>query len=234
MSLNGRIKERRKQIRLTQPEFAKAVNSSLATIRRWESGRTVPDGDKIKEIAQALNTTGAYLMGETDNPNRSTDENISFDGEAYIARIPEKLVKIKVLSFSACMGGGFDNEGESVDIIDELLLPIGDVGVMGPEEPFAVEVQGQSMSPTIEDGVRVIVNPNIMPGRGEVCMARFLMRGYMRDAIKFYHPTPDGGIILKSSEKSGVPPMEFSSKEVNDGDVKIVGRVMSYNITVRL
>ena len=229
MSLKERIKERRKRSGLTQPEFARAVHSSLATIRRWESGRTTPDGEKIKDIAQVLNTTGAYLMGETDNPGKG-----DLLDESHVVRIPEQLVKIKVLSFSACMGGGFDNEGENVEVIDELLLPIGDVGVMSPEEPFAVEVQGQSMSPTIEDGVRVIVNPNIMPGRGEVCMARFLMRGYMRDAIKFYYPTADGGVVLKSSEKSGVPPMEFTAKELADGDVKIVGRVMSYNITVRL
>ena len=232
--INERIVQARKQKRLKQTDLAKLLNVSIDTVRRWEQGKRAPTVDKLQPLANALDTTISYLTGDIDIPEHLPPAQAPASEDVHVVRVPDKLVKIKVLSFAACMGNGFDNEGEAVDIIDELLLPIGDVGVMGPEEPFAVEVQGQSMSPTIEDGVRVIVNPNIKPGRGEVCMARFLARGYLRDAIKFYHPTPDGGVILKSSEKSGVPPMEFTAKEVNDGDVKIVGRVMSYNITVRL
>ena len=232
--ISERIVKARKQKRLKQTELAGLLNVSIDTVRRWEQGKRAPTVDKLQPLADALDTTISYLTNDVDSPSSQPPVYVGQTDDSHVVRIPEQLVKIKVLSFSACMGSGFDNEGENVEVIDELLLPIGDVGVTGPEEPFAVEVQGQSMSPTIEDGVRVIVNPNIMPGRGEVCMARFLMRGYMRDAIKFYYPTADGGVVLKSSEKSGVPPMEFTAKELADGDVKIVGRVMSYNITVRL
>ena len=228
MLVSNNIKYAREQKKISQAKLAEVLGVKSNTVWRWENQKATPSAETLMKIAEALDTSPATLLvgGEIASPPTVDD--------SHVVRIPEQLVKIKVLSFAACMGSGFDNEGENVEVIDELLLPIGDVGVTGPEEPFAVEVQGQSMSPTIEDGVRVIVNPNIMPGRGEVCMARFLMRGYMRDAIKFYYPTADGGVVLKSSEKSGVPPMEFTAKELADGDVKIIGRVMSYNITVRL
>lgn len=45
-------------------QLADAVNVSEATISRWESGN-IPNmrRDKIYDLAKALNTTPAYLMG---------------------------------------------------------------------------------------------------------------------------------------------------------------------------
>ena len=230
MSITERLRERRKQSGLTQPEFAQAVKTSLATVRRWEGGKTIPDGDKISDIARVLNTTAAYLLGETDNPNR----NAARRGDTLLTRLPGKMVAIKVLSIAACMVKGFDNEGEPTEVIDEILLSPSDVGIMGPEEPFALVVEGNSMAPLIEDGDRVVVNPNIPPGRSEACLARFRDGGYLRDAVKFYFPTLTGGIVLKSSETSGVLPMEFTAQEVRDGDIIIVGRIMSFGKWRRL
>ncbi|MBQ7263692.1 MAG: helix-turn-helix domain-containing protein [Synergistaceae bacterium] len=220
----GRIKHYRDQLGLTQEELAHKVGVHVNTIRRWEQGKQSPDARKLASLADAFGTTTAHLLDSGDAPQI----------EDRVMRIPDKLVKIKVLSIDACMGKGFDNDGEPVDVIDELWVAPGDVGIMGPDEPFAIEVHGASMAPTIEDGVRVIVNPNIPPGHGDICLARFLVDGWLRDAVKFYYPRQGGGFVLKASEGSGVPPMEFTSQDVEAGYVRIVGRVMSYSITVRL
>ncbi|MDR0648360.1 MAG: helix-turn-helix domain-containing protein [Synergistaceae bacterium] len=68
MFLVPRMKERRKVSRLTQPELATLVKVSAKTVGRWESGERKPDTDEAARIAASLNTSVAYLLGETDDP----------------------------------------------------------------------------------------------------------------------------------------------------------------------
>ena len=71
MGIGERLKSIRKG-KYTQAELAEILGVHETTIRRWESGRD--DGPKEKmlsKIAAALNTTVAYLSGETDNPEHS-------------------------------------------------------------------------------------------------------------------------------------------------------------------
>ena len=124
--------------------------------------------------------------------------------ESNVRLLSERIVEIPIYPISACMGKGFDNEGEACAAIDTLYLSRDSVGVDAPERPFALLVEGNSMSPAIEDGERIVVNPNITLGRGDVCLARIRSNGYLRDAVKFYFPRPDGGCILKSSETSEI------------------------------
>ena len=39
-----RVKEIRRKLRVSQPEFARMIGVSPATLRNWEQGRTYPDG----------------------------------------------------------------------------------------------------------------------------------------------------------------------------------------------
>jgi putative transcriptional regulator len=38
------IKDIRKKLKVSQPEFARMIGVSAATLRNWEQGRTYPDG----------------------------------------------------------------------------------------------------------------------------------------------------------------------------------------------
>ena len=72
-----RIKNLRKQNRLTQEELAEKVNISPMTARRWEWGQRSPRAEELQKLAEALNTTSAYLLGDTDDPrpvNSSVDK----------------------------------------------------------------------------------------------------------------------------------------------------------------
>lgn len=70
MSTTGeRIKARRKQLSISADELAERVGVSRSTVFRWEKG----DVEKIpalelNSIAQALQTTDAYLFGAVDDP----------------------------------------------------------------------------------------------------------------------------------------------------------------------
>lgn len=63
MTIGERIKARRIELNLTQDELAKKAGyKSRSSINKLESSRTLPS-TKIEKMAEALDTTPAYLMG---------------------------------------------------------------------------------------------------------------------------------------------------------------------------
>lgn len=65
-----RIKLCRKKEKLNQQELADKIGVSVVTVKRWENvkSNSVPTSSNIIDIAKVLNTTAAYLLGETNNP----------------------------------------------------------------------------------------------------------------------------------------------------------------------
>ncbi len=73
MKTNDKIKFLRKELGLTMLEVAKKVGVSEATVSRWESGHISNlKGDKIRLLAEVLQTSIAYLLIE-DEPCRTFD-----------------------------------------------------------------------------------------------------------------------------------------------------------------
>ena len=70
MTVGDRIKRRRSDLHLTQDEVASKVGTIKQTIYKYEQNKitNIPT-DMIAEIAQALETTPAYLMG-WDEPKK--------------------------------------------------------------------------------------------------------------------------------------------------------------------
>ena len=58
-----RIKQKRKEQRLTQQELADKVGVSLMTVLRWEKGERTPNTSIMSRLAESLNTSVEYLMG---------------------------------------------------------------------------------------------------------------------------------------------------------------------------
>ena len=58
-----RIKQKRKEQRLTQQELADKVGVSLMTVLRWEKGERTPNTSIMNRLAESLNTSVEYLMG---------------------------------------------------------------------------------------------------------------------------------------------------------------------------
>lgn len=64
MNVGARIKIRRKEINMKAYELASKINVSLSTLYRYEKGDIEKmSTDVLKEIADALSTTPADLMG---------------------------------------------------------------------------------------------------------------------------------------------------------------------------
>lgn len=69
MSIGSRIKQRRRELKISAEMLAEKIGVSPATIYRYENGSIMNMGtDKVDAIAEALSIEPKYLMGWEDMP----------------------------------------------------------------------------------------------------------------------------------------------------------------------
>lgn len=64
MNVGERIKQLRKEKNLTLRELAEKADISISFLSDIENGRSNPSLERLKAIAEALDTTVSYLLGE--------------------------------------------------------------------------------------------------------------------------------------------------------------------------
>ena len=70
----NRLKELRKEKKLTQKELADKINVSKITVLRWENGERQIKPDKAEKLADFFGVSVGYLLGYTNNPKLYSDE----------------------------------------------------------------------------------------------------------------------------------------------------------------
>lgn len=66
----------RKGLRISQSEVAKQLGTSISVISRYERGEMLPSIDTAKRLADVLNTSIAYLLGDSDNEQLLQDKEL--------------------------------------------------------------------------------------------------------------------------------------------------------------
>lgn len=62
----SRIKERRRELKMTQTELAKEANLTPAAISQFESGTRKPSFNTLSSLSDALKVTTDYLLGKKE------------------------------------------------------------------------------------------------------------------------------------------------------------------------
>ena len=97
--MGNKIAQRRKDLGLTQNEFAEKLSVTRQTISRWEAGTVLPDIDKISDIASILQVSCDYLLkDEIEEDTIST----AFAPGKLLSSLLNKKVKLNF----------FDEEGD--------------------------------------------------------------------------------------------------------------------------
>ena len=60
--LGNKIAQKRKDLGMTQAEFAERMNVTRQTVSRWEAGTVMPDIEKLGSIADLLGVSCDYLL----------------------------------------------------------------------------------------------------------------------------------------------------------------------------
>jgi transcriptional regulator with XRE-family HTH domain len=97
-SIGSRIRKRRRHQEISQKGLAQALSVSVKTISNWETDAHAPRGAVLNALAEALSTTVAYIMGESEDPgidaNTAAIAAASYDDEPPV---PGGLFKLERL-----------------------------------------------------------------------------------------------------------------------------------------
>lgn len=199
MNIGKNIKTRRTDLGLTLEEVAKIVGVSRQTIQRYESGviASIPS-DRIEKLAQALNTTPAFVMfGNRVAPSAQKGTRIPVLGRVA-AGIPIEAIE----------------DVEDWEEIPESMAKNG--------EYFALRIKGESMSPKLQPGDVVIVKKQNDVDTGDTAIV--LVNG--NDATVKQIKKTETGIMLVGLNVEVYQPHFYSNKEIEELPVKIIGKVV--------
>ena len=76
MTFGDQLSKARKEKEFTQEELAEKLNLSRQTILRWEKNQVFPDISNLKAVAQVLDVSFDYLLGE-DKINKVPSSKLS-------------------------------------------------------------------------------------------------------------------------------------------------------------
>lgn len=202
MTVGERLKRRRKELGMSAEAVAEKLGCSPSTVYRYENGEINKMGiDKLKPIAEAINTSPAYLMGWED------EEALS----ANVSRI-EPMQKIPLVGQIAC-GMPILAEQNVEDYVD---LP-GHI-----RADFALTCKGESMiGAGIRSGDIVYIRKQEEVENGQIAA---VMVGGDEATLKRVYTKP--GVVQLVAENPNIAPAVFIGKEAEQ--IHIIGLAVAY------
>ena len=202
MTVGERLKRRRKELGMSAEAVAEKLGCSPSTVYRYENGEINKMGiDKLKPIAEAINTSPAYLMGWED------EETLP----ANVSRI-EPMQKIPLVGQIAC-GTPILAEQNIEDYVD---LP-GHI-----RADFALTCKGESMiGAGIRTGDIVYIRKQEEVENGQIAA---VMVGGDEATLKRVYTKP--GVVQLVAENPNIAPAVFIGKEAEQ--IHIIGLAVAY------
>lgn len=205
--LGSKIRELRKQRKMTLEELAVAIGTSKQTIHRYENGviNNIPH-EKIVSLAAALATTPSFLMGwntESENKLFQSYKNIT----------PIKIKKLPILGDIACGQPIYAEENyESYIAADGSL-----------DADFCLRAHGDSMTGArIFDGDIVFIRSQNSVDNGEIAAVIINDEATLK-RVYFY---PDEGKLILSPENPKYAPLVYINDELEN--IKILGKAVAF------
>ena len=107
MSVGQRITELRKQQNISQLQLAKDLGISRQAVSKWENGQSLPDTEKMIQLAEILDTDIEYLssgrrsMGRRPPVVLETVNTVEVEKvvEVPVVKIVEKIVEKPVVEY---------------------------------------------------------------------------------------------------------------------------------------
>jgi len=154
MSIGKRVKERRKELDLTQVKLSEMIGIAQQSLQRIEDG-TTKTTKKINELAKALQCTPEFLQfGVIENIN----SNVS----------PGPTIKATAPLISWVQAGAWSeiSEIKAYDA-ERFMCPVN-----CSDLTFVLKVQGISMEPKFDEGDLIFVDPEAECIHGSYVVAR--------------------------------------------------------------
>ena len=199
--LSSRIRQRREQLGLSQEELAARMGyRSKSSITKLEKGINDLPRAKLEELAAALDTTPAWLMGLVDLP---------FPPPGF-EPLPE-MVRVPLVGSIAC--------GTPITAEQNIEQYIGVPAAWHAD--FALTCHGDSMAPTICDGDIVCIRRQPEVEQGEIAAVRIGEEA----TLKHFHRQGET-VMLLADNTAVCPPMVFAGPQLEE--IQIEGRAVGF------
>ena len=199
--LSSRIRQRREQLSLSQEELAARMGyRSKSSFTKLEKGINDLPRAKLEELAAALDTTPAWLMGLADLPCPSP----GFEPLPEMARVP-------LVGSIAC--------GTPITAEQNIECYIGVPAAWHAD--FALTCHGSSMAPTICDGDIVCIRRQPEVEQGEIAAVRIGEEA----TLKHFHRQGET-VMLLADNTAVCPPMVFAGPQLEE--IQIEGRAVGF------
>lgn len=235
-SMASRIRQRRKELKLTQEQVAEHVGINRVSVSNWETegkNGTSPKGANLLSLAELLKVSPDWLVSGDDGPEidelRENHVNYtvgSFDTWDSSTPLNDDEVEIyfyKEVELSAGNGSIVqrENSGFKLRFAKSTLKRYN----IQPEMAACVVVSGNSMEPVLPDQATVgIDTANLKIKDGDMYAIDHC--GMLR--VKVLYRLPGGGIRLRSFNRDEYPDEDYQAEKANE--VKVLGRVFWYSV----
>lgn len=226
--MNERIKQRRKELGLTQPAIAKKIGLTKATVSLWESGSTSPKGENLHALAKALSCPPEYLL--YGNKETKPESNAEWAGgfEVWDSNTPLEEDEVEIpfyMEVELAAGDGIldcrEFKGPKLRFTKSTLKRQG----VNSDYAACVKVNGNSMEPILPHGSTVGVDTSdtdVIDGK----MYAVNHDGMLR--IKVLYKLPGGGLRLRSYNTDEYPDERLNAEQVKQ--IKVIGKVFWYSV----
>lgn len=162
MEMNERIRLKRKELKMTQSDLAKAVGVNRVTVTGWESGDYKPGGENLQMLSAALKCHPKWLVDGIEQ----ADSNVTYIG-AY-----EPKGSYPVLSWVSAGNWCEAIEPYHKKSIDRWFETTVDCS----DNSFWLYVKGDSMTApaglSIPEGMVILIDPEVEPVNGKLIVAK--------------------------------------------------------------
>lgn len=93
LKLKERLKECRKNKKLTQEQLSNLIGINRSTYAKYETGENEPDAATLDKFANFFKVSVDYLLGRTDNPTLVEEDREDNDKNATLTFNGERLTE---------------------------------------------------------------------------------------------------------------------------------------------
>ena len=215
MELHIKIRQRREELNMTQDELAQALcYKSRSSINKIELDQRNLTQSKIKAIADALDTTPAYIMGWNE-PNQKLDaEKLKFFDNLF----PIETKRFPLLGDIACGKPIVANEEK------ELYVEAG----ANIRADFCLKAKGDSMiGARIYDGDIVFIKKQEMVDNGEIAAVIIEDEATLKRVNYF----PEKNLLILKAENSNYEDLVYTGEQLDH--IIILGKAVAFQSDIR-
>ena len=208
MDIGHIINQRRLFLGLTLEDVGNAVGVSKSTVKKWEDGYiSNMKRDKISELAKVLKISPVVLItGELE-------ENSKDNSAESLTVLPSDKIFMRPLYNSVAAGFGAPAENTIVSYIPTFIN-----NTLEKDKYIWVNVEGDSMSPLIDDGSKILIRMQESVDSGQIAVVLIDNEEAVVKKVEY-----GNDFVTLISVNPYYPPRKFEGREVLR--VRVVGVV---------